>query len=300
MLTTIFQLLVLMVAFSIIEGLWPAARDRKWWRRPILVDICSWLVHPLSVTAGIVLAVSFVDWLLAHSYVADAIANWRSAMTSLPFAVHVFIAVVIADFLWYWLHRAYHHFPLLWAFHIVHHSSEELDWLSTSRLHPLGQMFNHAGITAVLLLLGIPVSAVVASNVLIGAGAVIVHANVRWSFGPLAQILVSPIFHQWHHARCDRNHASGNYGALFSIWDRMFGTCSVPAATPPTSFGTEDSPKSTIVDLFLHPFRLCAIYVASNRCKSSKPSEHSNSARCIADADTPTSSRDMNVKRDRT
>jgi sterol desaturase/sphingolipid hydroxylase (fatty acid hydroxylase superfamily) len=55
---------------------------------------------------------------------------------------------------------------VLWAFHIVHHTGEELDWLSTLRLHPVSQAVNTAVVGAALLLVGLPITAVVAANVL--------------------------------------------------------------------------------------------------------------------------------------
>jgi sterol desaturase/sphingolipid hydroxylase (fatty acid hydroxylase superfamily) len=261
MITTAIQLIMLMVLFSIIESWWPAAREHKWWQRPLLVDICSWLAHPLSVSAGIALAVAFNDSILLNLFrFSPTATELRRSLAAIPFYVQLSIGVVIVDFIWYWLHRAYHQFSVLWAFHLIHHSSEKLDWLSTSRLHPLGQTLDHAAITIVLLLLGFPVSVVVASNVVIGAGAVVTHANVPWTFGLLRHILVSPVFHQWHHARTDEashQHAAGNFGALFSFWDRLFGSCLVPASNRPDHFGVKDAP-TTISKLFFHPIRVCA------------------------------------------
>jgi sterol desaturase/sphingolipid hydroxylase (fatty acid hydroxylase superfamily) len=178
------------------------------------------------------------------------------------------MAIVVADFLSYWIHRAYHCLPVLWAFHIVHHSSEELDWLSTSRLHPVSQILNTAVVGAVLLLVGLPLTAVVASNIFIGAAALLVHANVRWTFGPFQHFLVSPLFHQWHHARTDddgHHHRAANFGAVLSIWDRLFGTWSVPNPNRPVRFGVADAPAPTIWSQFLHPLRACSRLFASTQ-----------------------------------
>jgi sterol desaturase/sphingolipid hydroxylase (fatty acid hydroxylase superfamily) len=274
MITTAFQLLVLMLVFSIIEAHWPALHNRRWWRRPLLVDICSWLIHPLSVSAGIALAIGCNDTLLLN--IGFTVAPLRTSMAALPAFVQIILAVLIADFLWYWLHRAYHHFSLLWAFHVVHHSSEELDWLSTSRLHPVGQMFNHAIVAGVLLLVGLPARCVIAANVVIGAAAVLVHANVRWTYGPLQHVFVSPMFHHWHHARAENGaqaEAAGNFGALFSFWDRLFGTWLLPSNRP-VRFGVDDAPASTLSSLFLHPFRVCLHSLWRKRDKESGEGIH--------------------------
>src|SRR5688572_26718628 len=185
MLTTALQLIVLMMVFSVVEKVWPAAPERKWWRRPLLVDILSWLVHPLSVSAGITLAIALIVPTSSKPIdpkTESALALAITGKEFWSFIVQLSVALLVADLFWYWLHRAYHRFSLLWAFHVVHHSSEELDWLSTARLHPIGQMLNHCVITSVLLLLGIPVQAIIGANIVIGAGGVLTHANVRWTF----------------------------------------------------------------------------------------------------------------------
>lgn len=261
MIAAVVQLVVLMAVFTIVEGRWPATRAHRWWRRPLLVDICSWLIHPLAISAGITLAVAATDKLLVAMPDSGPwlwLLTLRAYASSLPFLAQLTITLVIADFLAYWIHRAYHRFPLLWAFHVVHHTSEELDWLSTSRLHPVSQILNTAAIALILICLGLPIAAVVAANVFTGAAALLVHANVNWTFGPLRHLLVSPIFHQWHHARIDdeeHRHGVGNFGAIFSVWDRMFGTWFLPGVNRPESFGVKDAPAPTLISLALHPPR---------------------------------------------
>lgn len=259
--TAAIQLIVLMVVFSIIEGRWPSSPRHKWWRRPLLVDLCSWMIHPISVGAGVAVAIVSTDAVLAN-LPAEGLWLTLSLLRArvagfFPWA-QMAIAVVIADFLSYWIHRAYHRFSVLWAFHVVHHTSEELDWLSTSRLHPISQALNTAVVTAALLVAGLPVTTVIASNVFIGAAALLAHANVRWTFGPLQHVLVSPLFHQWHHSRVETGHAHGacNFGAVFSFWDRLFGTWSLPAPNRPARFGVHRAPAPTLRGLFLHPLRV--------------------------------------------
>lgn len=256
------QFITLMAIFSFIEGLWPSSRAHKWWRRPLLVDICAWLIHPLTLGAGIALAAAAANTLTTMIPPREpwlVLTALREIVSEWPSWVQIAVAFLLADFFSYWIHRAYHYFPALWAFHVVHHTSEELDWLSTSRLHPVSQVVDTAVVAVMLLLLGIPVAAVVAANIIIGASALLVHANVRWNFGFLQNLLVSPLFHQWHHACVDdesRDHI-GNYGAVLSIWDRMFGTWSLAALKRPVRFGVEDGPSATVLDLMVHPLRVC-------------------------------------------
>lgn len=261
MIAAAIQLGVLMVLFTFIEGRWPSSLAHKWWRRPLLVDICAWFIHPLSISTGITLAAVAVREAAAvftSLHLTNAITPMREHVIGLHPFVQMALALIVADFLAYWIHRAYHHFSPLWVFHIIHHTSEELDWLSTSRLHPVSQILNTASIAAILLGAGISVSAVIAANVITGAAALLAHANVNWTFGFLQHLFVSPQFHQWHHARLDNaahDHGVGNFGAIFSIWDRLFGTWSVPSANRPERFGVRDSPVMTITGLALHPLK---------------------------------------------
>jgi sterol desaturase/sphingolipid hydroxylase (fatty acid hydroxylase superfamily) len=266
--TAVIQLFVLMGVFSVIENCWPSSRTHKWWRRPLLVDLCAWMIHPLSIGLGIALADAAANALVtnfpAHGLWLG-ISNLRVDLAGQPAWIQIMVAFLVADFLSYWIHRAYHYFPLLWAFHVVHHTSEELDWLSTSRLHPVSQALDTAAVALVLLLMGLPVAAVVAANILIGAAALLVHANVPWTFGPAQNLLVSPLFHQWHHAHVEgeQGHDIGNFGAVLSIWDRLFGTWSLPALRRPVRFGVPDGPAPTVLDLVLHPVRVCVRFISS-------------------------------------
>ena len=256
------ELVTLMMVFSVLESWWPSSPRHKWWRRPLFIDLCGWAVHPLAMSAGIALAVACSDAMLAKISAAEfwpwlAVARTRVAGLSLP--VQFGLATIISDFLAYWIHRAYHRFPALWAFHIVHHTSEELDWLSTARLHPLSQAANTAAVGVILLLAGLPVAAVIAANAFIGAAALLAHADVPWTFGPLRRLLVSPLFHQWHHARTgddDQPHELGNFGAIFSIWDWLFGTWKLPSLSRPERFGVPDGPPQTVNGLVWHPLMI--------------------------------------------
>jgi len=142
------------VVFTIIERLSPAASSQKWWRRPLFIDICGWLVLPLAVSTGISLAVLLSDCLKVLFPAAGILApllRVRTWMGGLPIFVQCAIVFMLMDFSSYWIHRAYHRFQILWSFHVFHHTSEHLDWLSTLRLHPVSQTFNTALVALALL-----------------------------------------------------------------------------------------------------------------------------------------------------
>lgn len=261
MINAAFQLAFCMVVFTIIERLSPAASPHKWWRRPLFIDICGWLVLPLAVSTGISVAVFLSDSLKAlfpGAGVHPPSSQMRTWMGALPMYLQSALAFIFMDFSSYWIHRAYHRFQFLWSFHVFHHTSEHLDWLSTLRLHPVSQMFNTALMALVLLLASFSVQSIIVSNIVIGLAAVVAHANVRWTFGAFGKIFVSPVFHQWHHAHPDnsKNETATNYGAVLSIWDKIFGTAARPAVSPPAQFGVNEAIGSNLWSRLLYPLRV--------------------------------------------
>jgi sterol desaturase/sphingolipid hydroxylase (fatty acid hydroxylase superfamily) len=161
--------------------------------------------------------------------------------------------LVVADLAVYASHRAFHH-PLLWRFHAVHHSAEEMDWLVAYRNHPVE-------IIVLKVVTFLPVFALGFSSVAIGIYAVVfavqamfTHANTRVSLGPLRHVIVGPEFHHWHHA--DEPAAyDKNFSAVFSFWDRLFGTHYDAPARHPSRYGVVPKLPANAIGLLLHPFR---------------------------------------------
>jgi sterol desaturase/sphingolipid hydroxylase (fatty acid hydroxylase superfamily) len=233
------HLVVGMALFTALEVRF-AAHAARWWRRRFLADALLWLVHPFCYAVGVAGAAALVGALGRLPF-----AEWVSA---LPGWSQIPLAVVMADAVGYGLHRAYHRFSPLWAFHVMHHTSTELDWLSSSRLHPVSQAINSAVVAAPLLACGLPMSSVVVANAVIGLWAVVAHANVRLPLGPLGVLLVSPSFHRHHHGR---SVGPKNLGGLLAIWDRIFGTWAEPA---PIECGAVEAMGTGWVGLLLYPF----------------------------------------------
>lgn len=75
-------------------------------------------------------------------------------LAAMPLWLQAFTFVAASDFLLYWFHRLYHG-AALWKYHAVHHSSEELDWISAARFHPVNILFGTVIVDVALLLAGI-------------------------------------------------------------------------------------------------------------------------------------------------
>jgi sterol desaturase/sphingolipid hydroxylase (fatty acid hydroxylase superfamily) len=80
------------------------------------------------------------------------------------------------------------------------------------------------------------------------------HSRIKWRFGPLSRILVTPRFHSFHHS-ADPRHYNKNFGALLSIWDHIFGTA-VDAPEQPAEYGLKDVNMPTLWSTLLLPFGL--------------------------------------------
>ena len=132
------------------------------------------------------------------------------------------IAFVLYDLSYYWLHRSHHQIKVLWASHVVHHHGEEFN-LSTA-LRQTGTVFLFKWIFYTpMLLLGIPVEIFVTVAALNLIYQFWVHTEHIGRLGVLDYILVTPSNHRIHHAQ-NKEYIDANYGGVFILWDRMFGT----------------------------------------------------------------------------
>ncbi|MBM4383778.1 MAG: sterol desaturase family protein [Deltaproteobacteria bacterium] len=128
------------------------------------------------------------------------------------------LALLVYD-LGAWLaHRAMHHFAFLWEAHKVHHASPHLDWLAAFRMHPLEHAIRHAISPVLMLLAGFPAAHVAVASILAGGWAAFVHGNLQVGSRALEWLLVTPRLHHLHHIpeSCEQN-----FGAIFSVWDRL-------------------------------------------------------------------------------
>ncbi len=117
-------------------------------------------------------------------------------------------------------HRAMHRFEFLWRAHKVHHASPRLDWLAAFRMHPLEYALRHALSPVLLLLSGFPPLHVAGASIVAAAAAALVHANLEVGSRWAELVFVTPRVHHLHHSP---ETSERNFGAIFSVWDRLAG-----------------------------------------------------------------------------
>jgi sterol desaturase/sphingolipid hydroxylase (fatty acid hydroxylase superfamily) len=156
---------------------------------------------------------------------------------SRPTFVSLVVVMVVSDLFNYLAHRLLHRLTWLWRLHAVHHSSQHLDWLATSRGHPIDQIVNLAAASLPVLALG---GASYATGLIafLYLYPFLLHANARLRVRWLGLVFVTPVFHHWHHAEETAAH-DHNFGAVLSIWDRLFHTA-IDRASYPSRYGTGD------------------------------------------------------------
>ena len=193
---------------------------------------------------------------------ATALAGlWRpegvqALVRAQPLWIQALECVVVADLAQYAVHRLFHQVKWLWPFHAVHHSSVALDWLAGSRLHLVEVLATRSLVLVPLFLLGFAEGALQAYLVFVSFHAVFIHANVRFRFGRLESLLVTPRFHHWHHAASEE--AKDKNFAVHLPWlDRLFGSQCMPANDRwPEEYGAPgDKVPPGYVGQLAYPFR---------------------------------------------
>ena len=164
------------------------------------------------------------------------------AVFTLPEAPWVWlVAFVLYDFCYYWNHRMGHEMSLLWAAHVVHHSSEEYN-LTTALRQSSSSIFSWAFYLPMALLGFDPV-------VLISVGSLNliyqfwVHTRHIPKLGWFEWVFVSPSNHRVHHGQ-NRVYIDRNYGGVFIIWDRLFGSFQEELDEQPVIFGIRGALQS--------------------------------------------------------
>jgi sterol desaturase/sphingolipid hydroxylase (fatty acid hydroxylase superfamily) len=202
------------------------------------------ILLPLSLL--IIAKVTTVDVLKMGDYVG------YGPLSRQPIWLQAIQIYVLVDFFAYWGHRLFHG-GKWWPFHAVHHSSEDLDWLGSLRVHPVNDIVNKLIQATPVLLLGYNPMVTLSTAPFLTFYAIFIHANVNWDFGPLRSVIATPVFHRWHHSR-DREAWDKNFAGLFPFWDILFGTYYMPKDRYPENFGIcEPMPKGYLGQLW-EPF----------------------------------------------
>jgi len=198
---------------------WRTARNAQ---AEVRTNLILFVFDVVVIMPLLAFLVGFTGVMLQQSGLTLSAATW----SALPVWAVGFLAIFAGDFIGYWRHRL-EHTAWLWPGHAIHHSDTAMTWTTGLRFHPLNRVTTALIDTSALALLGFPVWALVANNLVRHYYGLFIHMDLPWTYGPLGRVLVSPAMHRWHHVR-DANGAGVDFATVFSAFDQAFGTYHVP------------------------------------------------------------------------
>ena len=206
----------------IIEGAIPLLpmSYKKTKGRHALVNLAFTVIHLIIHTFLAIFIVMLCDWCKTSQF---GLVYWLHAST----LGIVVISLLVLDFFGGWLvHITEHKIYLLWRFHIVHHADNNVDVTTGLRHHPIESVLRGLFFFMGIFVSGSPVYAVMIYQTVLILSTAFTHANIslpRWLDTSLSYVFVSPNMHKVHH-HWQQPYTDSNYGAVFSIWDRLLGT----------------------------------------------------------------------------
>lgn len=203
----LFAILIAIEAYFVIRG------DRE--RFDKLDTWNNILIGFVSVAIGGVISLvtaGFYVWVYEFAPVTMPMETWWSWA----------LLVVIDDLAYYWFHRFSHEMRFLWNFHVVHHSSEQYNLSVAVRQSWFGGAA-HWIFYLPLAFIGFPFPAFVFVHGLNLIYQFWIHTKMIDRLGPLEWVFNTPSHHRVHHG-VNEQYLDKNYGGIFIVWDRLFGT----------------------------------------------------------------------------
>lgn len=207
--------------FWLLEGILPLMNfNYKKWKHA-LPNLFFTLTTIIVNFALAFLLLRTSDWTVINDF---GILNWLPEM---PFWLYILLGVMLLDLIGaYSAHLVEHKVKPLWMVHLVHHTDHNVDTTTANRHHPFESMIRFAFTVLGVFIVGAPVGLVMLYQSLSLVLSQFNHANIklpRKVDDALSWVIVSPDMHKVHHHYV-LPYTDSNYGNIFSIWDRLFGT----------------------------------------------------------------------------
>lgn len=207
--------------FWLLEGAVPLFKFKyKKWKHAI--PNIFFTITTIVINFGLAfLLLNTADWVKANNF---GIINW---IPELPLWLYVVLGVLFLDFFGAYLaHYIEHQVKPLWMIHLVHHTDHKVDTTTANRHHPLESLIRFIFTLFGVFVVGTPIAIVFLYQSLSLVATQFSHANIKMPKKVddlLSYVLVSPDMHKVHHHHV-LPYTDSNYGNIFSIWDRIFGT----------------------------------------------------------------------------
>jgi sterol desaturase/sphingolipid hydroxylase (fatty acid hydroxylase superfamily) len=238
--------LTLLMVFSILATLeFHAPKEKlskKYLRQSYKTNFSLFIVN--SIALSLVSASSLL--VLAERYSDKGLLNSLSSP-----AWKAVLSFLMLDLLLYLWHKASHSFDSLWMFHRVHHNDPYLNITTSFRIHFLELVITNFLKAVLIIILGIEEAMVLTSEAIMTLFIMFHHTNISFRGEKLlGRVIIVPSLHRTHHSKQRGEHDS-NYGAVLSLWDRLFGTLS---ELKPAEIGIKGSSPQDLVNLIKFGF----------------------------------------------
>ncbi len=197
-------------------------------RNPIRWD----LIGALTGISFAYLADYLLDIPTAMFLTMSLFDSWHGFVWQLPPIMVAGLFLVLSDFLVYWAHRSMHS-RMLWQVHAWHHSAEHVYFIAGLRgsLQDTLILFTPYAVAYVVFPLD-GTGMLLITLLIVASINPFIHSNLRIPFpSSIEKVFVTPRFHFVHHS-ANRTFGNSNYGQLFTVWDRLFGTFTDPDRVP--------------------------------------------------------------------
>tara|TARA_B100001996_G_scaffold382338_1_gene373905 strand:+ start:1096 stop:1938 length:843 start_codon:yes stop_codon:yes gene_type:complete len=207
--------------FWIIEGSIPLFKfDYKKWNHAIP----NFFFTLTTIVINFLLAFILIN---ASDYVVENNFGLISLINNSSIAIKIVFCIFLLDFIGAYLaHYVEHKFKPFWMIHLVHHSDHNVDTTTANRHHPFESLIRFFFTLLAVLIVGAPIGYVMLYQSLSVVLSQFNHANIKLPKtidNIISYIIVSPDMHKIHH-HYRLPYTDANYGNIFSIWDRIFGT----------------------------------------------------------------------------
>lgn len=240
--------------FWILEGIVPLfSVSYKKWRH----SVPNFFFTLTTIIINFPLAFLFLktsDWAVENQF---GIINWLPEM---PLWLYVVLGVMFLDLIGaYTAHLVEHKVKPLWMVHLVHHSDHNVDTTTANRHHPLESLIRYIFTLIGIFVVGAPIGIIMLYQSLSVVLSQFNHANIRLPKkvdNAISWLIVSPDMHKVHH-HYRLPYTDSNYGNIFSIWDRLFGTfmkMDVDSIVYGVDTFPDEKENSSIIGLLKQPF----------------------------------------------
>ena len=238
-----FTLLIVFAVLSALEFIYPKRKlPLKQVRRSYQTNVSLFVFN--SIVISLLSATPLL--MVAEHYSNRGLLGYISNP-----AWKALLSFLLLDLILYFWHKASHRFDCLWMFHKVHHNDPYLNVSTAFRIHIVELSIITVLKSAYIILMGVEQMMVLTNEALLTLFVMFHHCNISFRGEKrLAQVIIVPYLHRAHHST-ERYEHDNNYGTVFSIWDRIFGTLT---EREPAQIGIKNSSPQTVLGLMKFGF----------------------------------------------